>query len=235
MIFRQPVFLIAANFVRSQWLVLAIMGAYLLGITGVFAMHQQRTEVAFFLQWHSFYVLFLGMMVAIPSLQNERKTRRIIAVLSKGIHRWEYLAGILSGCAVISGALCFLMAEITLWLCREGRYPTESIPTLLVALFACCVAAAAVGLFFSVFLHPLLATIASSVTLLLPWVVENSGWHPAPALFPIVALADALKAFHFQHVQGIWRIAAAALVYALVFLAAASAVFTRRDVTASPE
>ncbi len=235
MILRHPVFLIAATFVRSQWLVITIMAAYLLGISGIFAMHQQRTEVAFFLQWHSFYVLFLGMMVAIPALQNERKTRRIIAVLSKGIHRWEYLAGILCGCAFISGVLCLLVAEITLWLCRQGSYPTGSIPPLVIALFTCCIAASAVGLFFSIFLHPLLATIASSATLLLPWVVEGTGVRPAPLLFPITAIANTMKEFHFQPVQGVWSIAVAGVVYAGVFLAAASAVFNRRDVTTSPE
>lgn len=235
MILRQPILLIAATFVRSQWLVLSIMAAYLLGITGVFAMHQQKTEVLFFLQWHSFYVLFLGGMVAVPALYNERKTRRVIAVLSKGIHRWEYLAGILAGCAVISGVLCVLVAEITIWLCHEGHYPTGAVPAVIFVLFLCCVAAASVALFFSVFLHPLLATIASSITLLLPWIVEGSGWRPPELMFPIVAIADLLKGFRFEASASPWGIAAAATVYALLFLAAASAVFNRRDVTASLE
>ena len=91
----RAVLLLGLNFVRTQWIVLAIITAYLLGMGGVFHGRVHQADVLFFLRWHAGYAVFLAAMAAIPALQMERKTRRILAVLSKSIHRWQYLAGLL--------------------------------------------------------------------------------------------------------------------------------------------
>ena len=87
----RAIVLIGINFVRTQWIALAVMCAYVLGIGGIYRVHTQREEILFFLRWHAGYAIFFATMIAIPALQTERKTRRILAVLSKGIHRWQYL------------------------------------------------------------------------------------------------------------------------------------------------
>ena len=102
----RAIVLIGINFVRTQWIALAVMCAYVLGIGGIYRIHTQRDEILFFLRWHAGYAIFFATMIAIPALQTERKTRRILAVLSKGIHRWQYLGGLLCGCAMI--LLCFV-------------------------------------------------------------------------------------------------------------------------------
>lgn len=230
-----PIFLIARNFVRTQWLVVAVMSAYLLGITGVFAIHEQTAETAFFLQWHSSYVVFLAMTLAVGAIQAEKKSRRIIAVLSKGIHRWQYLAGLLVGCGIIVGIFWLLIAGGVFVLYRQAGYPVNGLPVLVLALFCCCLAASAVSLFFSVLLHPLLAAAASAVTLVFPYILQGAGWRIPGELFPVFAAADLLQRFEFNAVAQAWTIAAVALVWVLVFMAAAAAVFNRRDVTTSPE
>ena len=58
------------------------MTAYIVGIGGVFRSHVHAVDVLFFLRWHAGYAVFLGAMMAIPAVHMERKTRRILAVLS---------------------------------------------------------------------------------------------------------------------------------------------------------
>src|SRR6516165_10053462 len=110
------ILLLGCNFVRTQRLAITIFTAYMLGIGGLFGWHEPRPDARFFLQWHSFYVVLLTAMVAIPAIWSERRSKRILAVLSKGIGRWQYLGGILFGCAVISAWFCTLLALITAWL-----------------------------------------------------------------------------------------------------------------------
>lgn len=233
----RPIFLIGINFVRTQWIALAVMSAYVLGIGGVYRVHTQRDEVLFFLRWHAGYAIFFAAMIAIPALQTERKTRRILAVLSKGIHRWQYLGGILCGCAMISALFCLLIGATAAWLGQQGRIPTDGLAGIAFLLFCCCVAAAATGVFFSTFLHPLLATAATSTVLALPLVFVQSGLHAPWALFPVAALFRTLwTTFHFQSLGSLERtLTLSAIAHAIIFWIAAALIFARRDVTISPE
>lgn len=233
----RAIFLIGINFVRTQWIALAVMSAYMAGIGGVYRLHAQREEVLFFLRWHAGYAIFLATMIAIPALQMERKTRRILAVLSKGIARWQYLGGILCGCAMIAALFCVMIGGIAAWLGQQGGIATDGLAAITLALFCCCIASAATGLFFAAFLHPLLATAATSATLFLPIALDQAGWHAPWAYFPVAALFRTLwTAFHFQPVvSGVWRLVVTALCQALVGWIAAAFVFARRDVTISPE
>src|SRR5689334_11828942 len=175
----RAMFLIGVNFARTQWIALAVMSAYVIGIGGVYRLHTQREEVLFFLRWHAGYAIFLATMLAIPALQVERKTRRILAVLSKGIYRWQYMGGILCGCAMISALFCLLIGVTAAWIGQEGGIATDGLGPIMLALFCCCVASAATGLFFAVFLHPLLAMAATSIILALPWPwTRQAGMRP---------------------------------------------------------
>ena len=233
----RAIFLIGINFVRTQWIALSVMSAYVVGIAGVYRLHAQREEVLFFLRWHAGYAIFLATMMAIPALQVERKTRRIQAVLSKGIHRWQYLGGILCGCAMIAAFFCVMIGGTAAWLGQQGGIATDGLAAITLALFCCCVAAAATGLFFATFLHPLLATAATSIMLTLPVALEQAGWHVQWAFFPVAALFSTLwKKFQFQPVaDGVQTLMLAALCQAMVCWIAGAFVFARRDVTISPE
>ena len=233
----RPILLIGINFVRTQWIALAVMSAYVLGIGGVYRVHTQPDEVLFFLRWHAGYAIFFAAMVAIPALQTERKTRRILAVLSKGIHRWQYLGGILCGCAMISALFCLLIGVTAAWLGQQGGIRIDGLAEIAFVLFCCCVASAATGLFFSTFLHPLLATAATSTVLALPLMFIQSGWRAPWALFPVAALFRTLwTTFHFQPLGSMERtLALSAIAHAIIFWIAAALVFARRDLTISPE
>ncbi|HEX5434926.1 MAG TPA: hypothetical protein VFY05_11870 [Candidatus Angelobacter sp.] len=231
------VLLLAQNYVRMQWVILLIMTLYLLGISGVFSVHQQRQEVLFFLRSQPLYVLFIALMLAVPAIEADRKSRRLLAVLSKGIHRWQYLAGILCGCGMMTAFFSFIVWAMAYALCRRGGNPTEGLGLLAAALCASGIAAASAGLLYSTFLHPLLATAAAAGTLLVPvaFTTERLANSAANVLFPVARMVDALVHYHFGLVDGLWTIIITAVICAVVFLAIASAIFDRRDVTISPE
>jgi hypothetical protein len=233
----RAIILIGINFVRTQWIALAVMCTYVLGIGGIYRIHTQRDEILFFLRWHAGYAIFFATMIAIPALQTERKTRRILAVLSKGIHRWQYLGGILCGCAMISALFCLLIGGTAAWLGQQGGIRTDGLAGIALLLFCCCLTGAATGVFFATFLHPLLATAATSTVLALPLVFVQAGWHAPWALFPIAALFRTLwTAFHFQPLGSVVRpLIVGAIFQAIIFWVAAALVFARRDVTISPE
>jgi len=232
----RAVILLGLNFVRTQWIVLAVITTYLLGMGGVFRGHVHQADVLFFFRWHAGYAVFLAVMAAIPALQMERKTRRILAVLSKGIHRWQYLAGLLCGCTLMAALFCLLVGCIAAWLCRQGGLPDSGLLPITVALFCCSAAAAATGLFFSTFLHPLLAMAATSAFLFLPLGLETLGRSPLWQAFPVAWVFHFLFKFKLQPAGSeIWEIAAAALLQTVVLWLAAALVFARRDVTISPE
>lgn len=232
----RAVVLLGLNYARTQWIALAVMTAYLLGIGGVFRAHVQRPEVLFFLRWHAGYAVFLGSMMAVPALQMERKTRRVLAVLSKGIHRWQYLGGLLCGCALASAIFCGLVGGLALWLCRVGGIQEHGLFPITLALFCASAAAAATGLFFATFLHPLPAAAATAIVLFLPAALEAFSLAPEWKFFPVAWLIDFLLKFQLLPAgKEIWEIIAASLCQVAVFWGAAALVFARRDVTVSPE
>src|SRR5258707_1557867 len=145
------IFLMGVNFVRTQWIALAVMTAYIVGIGGVFRSHVQRADVLFFLRWHAGYAVFLVTMMATPALQVERKTRRILAVLSKGIYRWQYIGGLLCGGTMVSGLFCLLGGGIAAWLCPQGGIFLHGLLAVMAVRFCSCVAPAPSGFFFCAF------------------------------------------------------------------------------------
>jgi hypothetical protein len=232
----RAILLIGTNFVRTHWLAVAILTAYLAGIGVVFGWHEPRPDARFFLEWHSFYTVLLAGMIVLPAVWSERRSRRIVAVLSKGIGRWQYLGGILCGATIISAWLCFLVGLITDWLCQEGGGAADGLAAITLVLFLCCTTAAAAALLCSVLLHPLPAAVATSFLLFLPLATEAAGWYPPGELFPVSAALRAIRIFQFRPPgTGIWAIAAGALIQTMLFWAVAAAAFARQDVTTAPE
>lgn len=231
------ILLLAGNYVRMQWVTLLIMTLYLVGISGVFSLHQEKQEVLFFLRSQPLYVLFVALMLAVPAIQTDRKSRRLLAVLSKGIHRWQYLAGILGGCGIMTALFSFLIWASAYALCRRGGNPTEGLGLLAAALCASGMAAASAGLLYSTFLHPLLATAAATGTLLVPiaFTTDSMNKGAANVFFPVAGMVHTLVHYRFGLVEGLWSIIITAVICTLAFWAGASAIFERRDVTISPE
>src|SRR5437870_507112 len=91
-----PAALITANFFREQRILLSLMLAYVVvggGTLALLAQAPDADDVVFLIKQHAAYAVLLGVTLASTAIHNERKTRRILAVLSKGISRWQYVAG----------------------------------------------------------------------------------------------------------------------------------------------
>jgi ABC-type transport system involved in multi-copper enzyme maturation permease subunit len=230
------VLLIGLNFARRQWLFITIMLTYVAGMAGVIALHEQRPELMFYFQLQASYVLGFGVLLAAPAIQTDSKSRRVLAVLSKGIHRWQYLGGLLCGCVMITALLCAAVAVIVYALATQISIPTNGLLQVVLALFLASAAAISVALFCSVVLHPLLATAAASVILLLPFLLEPKGIYLPSAMFPVYAIVHVVKDYRFQAPgSGLWQVASAAAVETVVFWMAASVLFARKDVTVASE
>jgi len=231
----RAVLLVGLNFVRMQWLTVVIMALYLLSIASIFAFNEQRQEVSFFFQSHAFYVLFLGSMLAVPAIQTERKSRRIVAVLSKGIYRWQYLAGLWLGCSMITSLFSLMLGVIALGLCRAGHYRSDGLWPMTLALLMGCSMAVAVAVFYSIVLHPLLAVAGTTITLVLPYAVRVIDWRPVAGLFPVWWFSEATSAFHFNGAPQATGIIFSALLLTPCYLAMAALAFSKKGVTTSPE
>jgi hypothetical protein len=231
----RPVLLIGINFVRTQWLVVALMLTWVVGITGFFAWHSNRSEVLFFFRQQSFYALGAATLVGLPAIHNERRSRRILAVLAKGLHRWQYLAGLLCGCGMIAAIFCGAVAVSTAWLCRQAGIQYSEVLPLMLALFLGCIAASSAGVFWSVILHPLPAMVATMATLLVPFSFDLRA-EQFSLLFPVAAISQFIWDFNFENpAHGLGQTGAAAAIHGLIFWVAAAVIFTRQDVTIAPE
>jgi ABC-type transport system involved in multi-copper enzyme maturation permease subunit len=233
----RPILLIAGNFIRMQWLIVVIMTIYVGGIAGVFSLNQQSQEVLFFVRSQPLYILFLSLMLAVPAIQTDRKSRRLLAVLSKGIHRWQYLGGILCGCTILCAIFSLLIWGTAYMLFLREERSTTGLALLILALFCCCVTAAAAGLLYSTFLHPLLATGVATITLLLPLPLAARGMdmRVTKLLFPVAGMVDQLVDYQYGAVEGLWTVTITAAIFAVVFWILGAMIFASRDVTISPE
>ena len=234
----RSIILIGVNYLRTQVLTVLIIVVYLAAMAVVFLHNPRGQESRFFVQLHSLYVIFVALMVAVPAIHADRRSRRILAVLSKGIHRWEYLGGLLCGCGLVSAIFCGLVGGISWMLSLRGEYATGGLAGLMLMVFTCALMASAIGLFFATFLHPLLATFAASATIALPLVLRQAGWNGAGAVFPAFQLAESITKFQFGDPASPGAIAtttSTAAAMTILFWIAGAVIFARRDVTVAPE
>jgi hypothetical protein len=234
----RAIVLIGVNYLRSQALTVLIIVVYLAGMAVVFLHNPGGQEARFFVQLHSLYVIFVAMMVAVPAIHADRRSRRILAVLSKGIPRWEYLGGLLCGCGLVSAIFCSLVGGISWMLSLRGGYATAGLAGLMLMVFTCALMASAIGLFFATFLHALLATFAASTIIALPLLLRQAGWNASGVVFPASQLAESITKFQFGDPASPGAIAtttSTAAAITILFWIASAVMFARRDVTVAPE
>ena len=97
----RQVSLIAANFLREhRWPVLILFGwiFFMAAATGDFGRGRPVNEdVLFYCQQQAMYICVFSAFLAADAIHNERKTRRILLVLSKAIGRGTYLLAVVLG------------------------------------------------------------------------------------------------------------------------------------------
>ncbi len=68
---------------------------------------RERDELLFIFKQVAVYVVVFSIFFGGSAIYNERKSRRILAVLSKGIARQQYLSGLIIGITIACGIYCF--------------------------------------------------------------------------------------------------------------------------------
>jgi len=235
----KPVALIAGNFVREQrWPIVVLLAWILLLAAAPFVsdLSRSRDDLLFLLQQVATYVLVFVVFFGISAIRNERKSRRILMVLAKGISRSQYIGGLLVGMVAASAIFCGALVISGLAVLRNFGYAPAQVVFLMVALLVACLLTGAVTLFFSVFLHPLVAAAATFGLLGVPVVLAKTlgpAWQFVLPVFPL------LNGFYHlcgpdAHLPKWGFIACGALESVLVWRAASWA-FARKDVTVAVE
>jgi ABC-type transport system involved in multi-copper enzyme maturation permease subunit len=232
------ILLIAANFLREQrWLTLVLV-LYAAGMAVVFGVSEKVSadDAVFFVRQQSLYAPLFSLFLAVSAIHNERKSRRILAVLSKALTRRQYAAGLLAGIVALLGTYCVAIGISGTWLVRSAQSNPGQLWMVLAMTTAASVLVSAVGLFFSTFLKPIFATAATALVVALPAALEQAlgrGWGD---LLPVYSLVAQVSTATLARQAGAdWRRLETAVIETVLFWGLASWIFAGRDITTAVE
>lgn len=232
-----PVLLIAGNFVREQrWPIIMLLLWVLISgfITTLGGMAVD--DVLFFVKQQAVYGVAFSAFLAASAIQTERRSRRILAVLSKGIERRQYLAGLLTGVMTAALAYCAGMACVGTVMFARAGLREEQLWFMLLMLVAACMVTATVAMFFATFLSALLATAVTAIALGTPVLAAQIAGPKWGKVLPVYRLMEAIMtAGSTGATPAMWNMVGWAVVNALVVWLAASFVFSYRDIAVALE
>jgi ABC-type transport system involved in multi-copper enzyme maturation permease subunit len=225
--------LIATNFVREQrWPVLVLMlWIVLFAVLGLIVdLRAAREDVLFVFKQLAIYGIAFAVFFGASAIHNERKTRRILAVLSKSVGRAQYISGLLVGIVIATGIYCFAMGVTGSWILQAGGFSRQYLWFLMLCLMLACLLAASVAVLFSTFLNPLFATLCAVMMLATPAVMALQFGSLGDAI-PAYSLINLLMKASFHHTSAPpWSLLLLGFAEAVFFWLIASWIFSRRDV-----
>ena len=134
-----------------------------------------------------------------PQFTIERKSRRILAVLSKAVRREAISnSGLVLGVTTACGIYCFALGLTGSWTLGAAGFPISRVWFLMVCLVAACMLAGTVALMFSTFLNPFLAAGATALMLGVPWIASQTVARALGLCHPGVCTYHHSAEFHVQ-------------------------------------
>lgn len=235
----RQVSLIAVNFLREhRWPVLILFAWIFLvaAATGDFGRSRPVNEdVIFYCQQQAMYICVFSAFLAADAIHNERKSRRILLVLSKAISRGAYLLAVLLGTCTMAVAYAILFGLCGVWLTARAGLPNGQIWSIVILVIVGSVISATVAMFFSTFLNPYVAT-ATTVLLFCAPGLFRAQQHAWSIWLPGLPILAEFLHFSFRSDWSVnWFVAIIAILQAVLFWIVASAVFNRRDVAVPVE
>lgn len=233
-----PSLLIAGNFLREQrWFVVLLLGyVAMFSLLDFLSPPNHPEELMLMQKQLAGFALLFSLSVVTGALQVERRTGRIVAVLSKGISRAEYIAGFLLGSMAISAIYCTAMAAAGVGLRSRIEFSLLSLFGFIAITFLACVLTNAIALFFSTILHPLFAMFATGATIAVPFALAQ---RLGPEILNTLAVAALLESIFKFSLAGRWAAPwwaiSVAVIQVVAFWMAASWIFSRRDVAVAVE
>jgi len=234
----RAVILIAINFVREQrWPILVLLLWVLLlaflGLTTSAA--RQAEDLLFVFKQVAVYVVAFSVFFGSSAIYNDRRSRRILSILSKAVERRQYLAGLVLGIAIASAIYCFALGLTGCWTLGEAGFPIAQVWFLMLCLVAACVLAGTVALMFSTFLNPFFAAGATAAAMGVPAALTYVLGVPQFAyLIPVYPLAaTVLKSSFGSPDRTLWFPILLAVFETLIFLLLSARIFSYVDIAVS--
>jgi len=234
----RAILLIAVNFVREQrWpIFVLLLWVLLLAFLGLIAdIQRQREDLLFIFKQVAVYVVVFSVFFGGSAIHNERKSRRILAVLSKAVGRQQYLSGLVLGVTIACTIYCFALGLTGSWTLGEAGFSVRQVWFLMLYLIAASMLAGTIALMFSTFLNPFFAAGASAMVLGLPAVAAHFGgrWE---YVVPAYSLSAAVLKSSFKASGDVlWFPLGLAVVETIVFWVLAARIFAHVDIAVAVE
>jgi ABC-type transport system involved in multi-copper enzyme maturation permease subunit len=236
----KAILLIAINYVREQrWpIFVLLLWILLLAFLGLIAnIPRDRDELLYLFKEVAIYVVVFSIFFGGSAIHNERKTRRILAVLSKAISRQQYLSGLVLGVTLSCSVFCLSLGITGSWTLGQAGFPISQVWFLMLCVIAACMLAGTVALMFSTFLNPFFGASATAIVLLgLPAVagrVLSSGWE---SVLPVYSLAMIVLKSSFSDPGSVsWFPVGLAVVETIAFWVLAARIFAYVDIAVALE
>lgn len=235
----RPILLIAGNFVREQrWPILVLLlWVLLLAFLGLIAdVRRDRDDLLFVFKQVAVYVVAFSVFFGGSAIYNERKSRRIQAVLAKAVARHQYLSGLVLGVTLACSIYCFALGLTASWVLGQVGFPISTVWFLMVSLIAACTLAGTVALMFSTFLNPFFSAGATALVLGTPALISYVLGGRWGYLIPFYVLIHSVTGSSYR-APGVWIWSGilVALAETVVFWTLAAWIFTRVDVAGPVE
>lgn len=230
----RPVVLIAGNFVREQrWPILVLLlWVLLLAFLGLLPdVARSREDLLFIFKQVAVYVVAFSVFFGGSAIYNERKTRRILAVVAKAVARHEYLSGLVLGVTLACAILFFALGLTGSWVLGQVGFPVSIVWFLMVSLVAACMLAGTVALMFSTFLNPFLSAGATALVLGAQLAIGYFSRGRYHNLAPFYALIRSVTESSYKAPgKWMWSDILVALIQTAVFWWLAARIFTSIDI-----
>ena len=235
----KPPFLIGFNFVREQrWPILVLLlWILLLAFLGLITdMPRGREDLLFIFKQVALYVVVFSIFFGGSAIYNERKTRRILAVLSKAVGRQQYLSGLVLGVTMCCGIYCFSLGMTGSWALGEAGFPASQVWFLMLCVIVACMLAGTLALMFSTFLNPFFAAGATAAILAAPVLLTHLGLAPWAEAMPVYALTVTVMESSFRAPGSpLWSPILLALAETIIFWVLAARIFAHVDIAVAVE
>jgi ABC-type transport system involved in multi-copper enzyme maturation permease subunit len=235
----RAVLLIAMNFIREQrWPILVLLvWVLLLDVLGLSTdLHRNREDLLFIFKQIGIYVVAFSVFFGGSAIYNERKTRRILAVLSKSVARKQYLSGLVTGVTGASAIYCFTLGITGSWTLTPGGFPVSHLWFLMLSLVCACMLAGTVALMFSTFLNPFLAAGSTAAVLGLPALAARLWTEQWGYVIPVYPLSMNLVNATFDSPGRIaWKPVGLAILETLFFWIVSAQIFSHVDIAVAVE
>jgi hypothetical protein len=236
----RPVLLIAINFVREQrWPILVLLlWVLLLAFLGLMTSAARNGEdLLFVFKQVALYVVAFSVFFGSSAIFNDRRSRRILSVLSKDLERSQYLSGLVLGITIASAIYSFALGLTGSWTLGEAGFRAGHIWFLMLCLVAACALAGTVALMFSTFLNPFFAAGATAAAMGIPAALSYGFGVPQLAyIIPVYPLtATVLKSSFSSPERTSWFPIILAVFETLMFLLLSARIFSYVDIAVSVE